>query len=106
MAASTTLVELTESNFQEEVLNAEGKVLVDFWAPWCGPCKMQTPILERLSQNGINAKIAKLNTDMNLSIARKYGISSIPTLILFENGEEIDRMIGVQPEESLKSKLQ
>ena len=106
MAATTTLVELTESNFQEEVLNAEGKVLVDFWAPWCGPCRMQTPILERLSQNGINAKIAKVNTDMNQSIARKYGISSIPTLILFENGEEIDRMIGVQPEESLKSKLQ
>ena len=106
MAATTTLVELTESNFQEEVLKAEGKVLVDFWAPWCGPCRMQTPILERLSQNGINAKIAKVNTDMNQSIARKYGISSIPTLILFENGEEIDRMIGVQPEESLKSKLQ
>ncbi len=106
MAVTTTLVELTETNFEQEVLNAEGKVLVDFWAPWCGPCRMQTPILERLAQNGVNAKIAKLNTDQVQSIARKYGITSIPTMIIFENGQEADRMIGVQPEETLKSKLQ
>jgi len=106
MAVTTTLVELTETNFEQEVLNAEGKVLVDFWAPWCGPCRMQTPILERLAQNGVNAKIAKLNTDQVQSIARKYGITSIPTMIIFENGREADRMIGVQPEETLKSKLQ
>ena len=67
---------------------------------------MQTPILERLAQNGVNAKIAKLNTDQVQSIARKYGITSIPTIIIFENGQESDRMIGVQPEETLKSKLQ
>ncbi len=106
MAVTTTLVELTETNFEQEVLKAEGKVLVDFWAPWCGPCRMQTPILERLAQNGVNAKIAKLNTDQVQSIARKYGITSIPTMIIFENGQEADRMIGVQPEETLKSKLQ
>ncbi|MFW5770958.1 MAG: thioredoxin [Spirochaetota bacterium] len=106
MAVTTTLVELTETNFEQEVLNEKGKVLVDFWAPWCGPCRMQTPILERLAQNGVNAKIAKLNTDKVQSIARKYGITSIPTMIIFENGQEADRMIGVQPEETLKSKLQ
>ncbi|MFW5862180.1 MAG: thioredoxin [Spirochaetota bacterium] len=105
MAVTTTLVELTETNFEQEVLNEKGKVLVDFWAPWCGPCRMQTPILERLAQNGVNAKIAKLNTDKVQSIARKYGITSIPTMIIFENGQEADRMIGVQPEETLKSKL-
>ncbi len=101
-----TLLEATESNFNSEVLGSSGKVLVDFWAPWCGPCRMQTPILEKLTASPeITAKIFKLNTDENPSIAQKYGIVSIPTLILFENGQEIDRFVGVQPENALKSKL-
>ena len=100
------LMEATTANFDKEVIKAAGKVLVDFWAPWCGPCKMQTPILEKLAAGGqINAKILKLNTDENTEIAQKYGIVSIPTLILFENGKEIERYVGVQPENVLKSKL-
>ena len=102
----SNLESVTDQNFQNSVLEESGKVLVDFWAPWCGPCKMQTPVLEKLSEVGdINAKIVKLNTDENPETAQKFGISSIPTLILFENGEEIDRMVGVQPENTLKSKL-
>lgn len=102
----SNLMEATTGNFDKEVLNTAGKVLVDFWAPWCGPCKMQTPILEKLvSGGGINAKILKLNTDENPDIAQKYGIVSIPTLILFDNGKEIERYVGVQPENVLKSKL-
>lgn len=99
------LIEVNSSNFQTEVLNAEGTVLVDFWAPWCGPCRMQTPILEKLAQSGIKAKIVKVNTDENAEIATKYGINSIPTLIIFKNGQEVERMVGVQPENVLRNKL-
>jgi len=101
-----TLLELTSENFDAEVVNAKGKVVVDFWAPWCGPCKMQTPILERLATDeNINAKFVKLNTDDSPSVAEKMGIVSIPTLIYFNDGEEIERFVGVQPEEVLKAKL-
>ncbi|MCX7678738.1 MAG: thioredoxin [Spirochaetes bacterium] len=99
------LIEVNSSNFQSEVLDAQGTVLVDFWAPWCGPCRMQTPILEKLAQSGINAKIVKVNTDENFDIATKYGINSIPTLIIFKNGQEVERMVGVQPENVLRNKL-
>ena len=101
------LTEINNSNFQSEVLDAKGKVLVDFWAPWCGPCRMQTPILEKLAASGeIKAKVVKVNTDDNQEIAGKFGIQSIPTLILFEDGKEKERMIGTQPENVLKPKLQ
>ncbi len=101
------LTEINNNNFKTEVLDAKGKVLVDFWAPWCGPCRMQTPILEKLAAAGeIKAKVVKVNTDENQEIAGRYSIQSIPTLILFENGKELERMIGTQPENVLKSKLQ
>jgi thioredoxin 1 len=100
------LLEVNDKNFKTEVLDAPGKVLVDFWAPWCGPCKMQTPILERLVKSGtISAKVAKLNTDENPETAQKFGIHSIPTLILFADGKETERMVGVQPESVLGQKL-
>ncbi len=103
----STLIEVTDGNFTTEVLGTTGTVLVDFWAPWCGPCRMQTPILEGLAKelNG-NARIVKLNTDENAGVARQFGISSIPTLILFRDGKEVERMVGVQSAESLKRKLQ
>ncbi|MCU0843843.1 MAG: thioredoxin [Spirochaetes bacterium] len=103
----STLIEVTDGTFSNEVLGVQGTVLVDFWAPWCGPCRMQTPILEGIAKelNG-NARIVKLNTDENPGVARQFGISSIPTLILFRDGKEVERMVGVQPAESLKRKLQ
>jgi len=102
----SSLIEVTTENFDKEVLQSTGKVLVDFWAPWCRPCRMQTPILESIVESGeIQTKIVKLNTDENGQIAQKYGIMSIPTLILFENGIEIARFEGVQPENVLKSKI-
>jgi len=102
----SAIIDVTGANFEAEVLKNDGLALVDFWAPWCGPCKMQTPILEKLAQDE-NADVAiyKSNTDEDPSIAQKYGISSIPTLILFRNGEEIERFVGVQPENVLKEKI-
>ena len=100
------LMEATTVNFEEEVILSAGKVLVDFWAPWCGSCKMQTPILEKLAADSdVNAKICKINADENGDIAKKYSIVSMPTLILFENGKEIERFVSVQPESILKKKL-
>lgn len=100
------IVEINDGNFSAEVVSYQGKVLVDFWAPWCGPCRMQGPILEKVVNSGeISAKIGKSNVDENPGIASQYGITSIPTLILFENGKEIERMIGVQNEASLLGKL-
>jgi len=102
----SSIIELSSDNFDSDVTNYEGRVLVDFWAPWCGPCRMQTPILEKLSaDDGISVKIAKLNTDDNPAIAQKMGIVSIPTLILFKDGKEQERFVGVQPEDVLKEKL-
>jgi len=101
---SANIIDLNDNNFSSEI--SEGLVLVDFWAPWCGPCRMQTPILERLaSSEGISARIMKLNTDEAPSIAQNMGIQAIPTLILFRDGVEVDRMVGVQTEELLKTKL-
>ncbi len=102
----SSIINLTSDNFDSDVTKAEGRVLVDFWAPWCGPCRMQTPILEKLSSDdSIEVKIAKLNTDDNPTIAQKMGIVSIPTLILFKDGKEQERFVGVQPEDVLREKL-
>jgi len=101
------LTELNDGNFQSEVIDSKGKVLVDFWAPWCGPCRMQGPILEKLANSGeINAKIVKVNTDESPGLAGQFGIQSIPTLILFKDGKETERFVGTQPEDILKGKLQ
>jgi len=94
------LIDLTKETFDETV--ASGTVLVDFWAPWCGPCKMQTPILEKVAaQLEGNAVIAKVNVDENPELAAKFGIRSIPTLLLFKEGEKVQDFIGVQQEAAL-----
>ncbi|OGG13200.1 thioredoxin [Candidatus Gottesmanbacteria bacterium RIFCSPHIGHO2_02_FULL_39_11] len=99
-------VMLTEKNFDTEVLKSDVPVLVDFWAVWCGPCKMQNPILEELEKEiKGKAKIGKLNVDDEGSIAGKYGIMSIPTLMIFHNGQPVKQMIGVQSKETLIGEL-
>ena len=100
------LTEVNKSNFESLVTNSTGLVLIDFWAPWCGPCKMQVPILEKLAQSpDIKAKIVKINTDDNPELAQNFGIASIPTLVLMKDGVEIERFVGVQPEAALAQKL-
>ncbi len=100
------LAESTDQSFNKDVISADKPVLVDFWAPWCMPCRMQAPILESVQKKlGDQVKIVKLNTDENVSTAQKYGIRSIPTLMIFKGGEVVEQMIGVQNEETLVSKL-
>jgi len=94
---------LTEDNWKQEVVSSDTPVLVDFWAPWCGPCRIIAPIIEELADEFEGKlKVGKLNTDENPNIAMQYGIRAIPTVILFKNGEVVDTRIGVQPKESLK----
>ena len=90
----------SDANFQAEVLDAQIPVLVDFWAPWCGPCRMVSPILERISEKaGDTVKVLKLNVDENPQTAGTYRITAIPTVILFRNGSMAEQFIGVQPEQ-------
>ena len=98
------MLELNEKNFPYEVLEEKEKaVLVDFWAPWCGPCRMQTPILERFAaENGGKVKVAKFNTDEGADIPSRYGVMSIPTLIVFKNGAPVKKAVGVQNIDALK----
>lgn len=99
-------VQLTDDTFKNEVMDAEGLVLVDFWAPWCGPCKMMEPIIEELgsSYRG-RVKVCKLNVDENNRTAGDYGIMSIPTLILFQDGKEINRLVGFIPKAKIAKAL-
>ena len=98
---------LNEANFNEEVLKSEVPVLVDFWAPWCGPCKIMGPIIEEVAKElaGKPVKIGKMNVDDNPETPAKYGIMSIPTIIIFKNGEPVEQMVGVQAKEKLIEKL-
>ncbi|MCG6157545.1 thioredoxin [Rubinisphaera margarita] len=101
------VIEFTDDNFQTEVLQGDQTVLVDFWAPWCGPCKMLTPTIEELAdQYKGKARIGKLNTDDNPNIASEHGISAIPTLMIFKEGELVERLTGVVPKEQLAATLE
>jgi thioredoxin 1 len=100
------VAEFTDANFQEEVLHSAEPVLVDFWAPWCGPCRMIAPVVEELaSEYGGSVKVGKLNIDDSPSAAASYGVSSIPTLMVFKGGDVIDRFVGVQPKAKLQQAL-
>ncbi len=100
--------ELNDKNFKEEVKSFEGVVLVDFWAPWCGPCKMQGPVIDELAEDlkdKENIKIFKLNVDEYKEVAEEFEVMSIPTLKIFKNGEVVDDMTGLQTKDDLKGKI-
>lgn len=99
-------VEVTDNDWETEVLKSDLPVLVDFWAPWCGPCRMVAPIVDELAEEYAGkVKFLKLNTDDNMQTAARYGIRSIPTLMIFKSGQPVDQVIGFRPKGDLKRTL-
>lgn len=106
MAETPTVTGVSDNDFKNFVLESETPVVVDFWAPWCGPCRMVSPIVEELSREyGAKVRFAKMNTDDNEMTAIQFGIMSIPTLIVFKAGQEVNRVVGYSPKEQLKRQI-
>lgn len=100
-------IEITDQSFQETVLNSDKPVLVDFWAAWCGPCRMLGPIVEEISHDFEGkAIVGKVDVDNNQQVSMNYGIRNIPTVLIFKNGEVVDKLVGVSPKEVIAQKLQ
>lgn len=92
---------INKNNFEAEVLQSEKKVLLDFWAPWCAPCRMVAPIVDEIANERPDIKVGKVNVDEEIELAGKYGIMSIPTLLVIENGEVVNKITGARPKESI-----
>ena len=107
MDKESPLIHLNENNFDEEILKSEKPALVDFWAPWCGPCRMVAPIVEELAQE-YEGQLAvfKVNTDDNFQTAARYGIHSIPTLLIFKDGKLAEQVVGFRPKAELRRRLE
>lgn len=95
--------ELTKQNFDKEVLNVEGSILVDFWAPWCGPCRMQGPVVDKLAEAGYH--VGKVNIDEQQELAEQFRVMTIPTLMVFKEGRVVNQMVGVQSMQTLENAL-
>ena len=104
---SENLHDVTDADFEQEVNSADIPVLLDLWAPWCGPCRMVTPVLEALAQENVGSvKVCKLNVDENPQVAGNLGVSAIPTVVLFNGGHEVRRFVGVQPKATYQQAIE
>jgi thioredoxin 1 len=108
MAENSSILEVTDADFGTEIEGAEGLAIVDFWAVWCGPCRMVAPIVEELAEEygAKGLKVGKMDVDHNPQTASKYGVRSIPTILFFKDGEVVDRVIGAVPKPNLEGKVQ
>ena len=102
---SEHVINLTDATFDEQIGAASGAVVVDFWAEWCGPCKMIAPILDEIAAENPGVTIAKLNIDENLDVTRRFDVMSIPTLIVFKDGQAVKRLVGAKPKGALVQEL-
>jgi len=99
------VIEITKENYEEEVEKSDQKVLIDFYADWCGPCKMMMPVIEELSDEMDHIKFVRINVDQNEEISRSFGVMSIPTFVVMEKGNVLNKMIGMTPKEEIKKML-
>lgn len=100
------MLTITKDNFEQEVLKSDKKVLVDFWASWCGPCRMLSPIIDEIAKETDKVKVGKVNIDEESDLATQFAVMSIPTLILFENGKPVKQMVGAQPKSAILSMIE
>ena len=95
------VITVTKDNFEEKVLNAQGKVLLDFWATWCGPCRMVAPIVEEIAEENPDITVGKIDVDSEMELAVRFGVVSIPTLVVMEKGEQVNKTVGYAPKAEL-----